>query len=347
MQWECRAHNVGRGLGHICHSHQHKTSIINGMRKLLRFLPQVAVAAFAVWCLVAVRNDLAQLSLTVLAKSWGLVALALALSLLNYALRILRWRYYLSRLGHTLGLRFAALAYGAGFAYTLSPGKVGEMVRARYCLPLGIPLTDVTAAFFAERLMDVLAMTALATLLFTASHRYQGAVAGAGAIVVAGLAILTWVPWAAVATSLKSTVPRTTPVRSALSGLAAALAATRPLLRPGVLMFGFSLGLLAWGFEGAGLGLLSTMFPSASLGLTGSIGIYGIAILIGGLSFLPGGLGSTEAVMTTLLAANGLTMSQALLLTLTCRLVTLWFAVALGWGAVTALRSKEPLMAIP
>jgi hypothetical protein len=34
-------------------------------------------------------------------------------------------------------------------------------------------------------------------------------------------------------------------------------------------------------------------------------------------------------------------VSEALLITLTCRLVTLWFAVVLGWLAVAALRDKE------
>jgi uncharacterized protein (TIRG00374 family) len=160
------------------------------------------------------------------------------------------------------------------------------------------------------------------------------------------LATLALVPWASLAAALRANERGAARIRFALGGLAMALGATRALLRPSVLIWGFALGLLAWGFEGAGLGLLASMFPAAALSLTSAMGIYGIAVLIGGLSFLPGGLGSTEAVMTALLAANGLTVSQALLVTLTCRLVTLWFAVALGWLAVFALRPKQPLAVI-
>ena len=321
--------------------------IINSMRQPSRFLPHLVMVVFATWCLFSVRNDLAQLSLATIARSWELVLLAVILSILNYTLRIVRWRFYLSRLGHVLDLRFAALTYSAGFAYTLSPGKVGEMVRARYYLPLGVPLTDVTAAFFAERLMDLLAMTALASLVFTASRRYEGAFVAAAALVVTALAVLTLVPWASVASALRSRDHQVSRIRSALTGLTVALASTRTVLRPGVLIWGFAIGLIAWGFEGAGLGLLSSMFPAARMGLTTAIGIYGIAVLIGGLSFLPGGLGSTEAVMTALLSANGLNVSQALLVTLTCRLVTLWFAVAIGWIAVLLLRPKQSLAVLP
>jgi uncharacterized membrane protein YbhN (UPF0104 family) len=287
-------------------------------------------------CLFSLRNDLTQLSLGAIGRSWDLIVLALLLSLLNYALRIIRWRFYLSHLGHGVGVGFAALTYAAGFAYTLVPGKVGEMVRARYYTPLGVPFTTVTAAFLAERLMDLLAMTALACLLLTTNHRYPPALLGAAAALAITLAVLALLPWPAIARS-----------RSALAGIAAALAATRTLLRPAVLVFGFGVGLIAWGLEGAGLGLLGSMFPAAGLSLMTAVGVYGIAVLIGGLSFLPGGLGSTEAVMTALLVAHGLTVSQALLLTLLCRLVTLWFAVALGWCAVFVLRPRPALAVLP
>jgi uncharacterized protein (TIRG00374 family) len=317
------------------------------MRQRSRFLPHLAMVVFAAWCLFAIRNDLAQVSLGAILRSWDLVLLAMVLSLLNYALRIIRWRFYFAHLRHALGFRFAALTYTAGFAYTLVPGKVGEMVRARYYTPLGVPLTDVTAAFLAERLMDLLAMTALACLLLFASHRFQAALLGAAAVIAIALATLALLPWLALAGALRPPRGRISRLRSAVSGIAAALAATRTLLRPKALVFGFGIGLIAWGLEGAGLGLLGSMFPAAGLHLVTTIGVYGIAVLIGGLSFLPGGLGSTEAVMTALLAAQGLTVSQALLLTLICRLVTLWFAVALGWCAVLVLRPRQPLAVTP
>jgi glycosyltransferase 2 family protein len=71
-----------------------------------------------------------------------------------------------------------------------------------------------------------------------------------------------------------------------------------------------------------------------------AVGTYGIAVLVGGLSFLPGGLGSTEAAMTGLLVTQGFAVSEGLLITLTCRLVTLWLGVAVGWVAVALLRNE-------
>jgi uncharacterized protein (TIRG00374 family) len=317
------------------------------MRHVRRFLPYVVMVAFAAWCVFSLHGDLAQLSLAPVLRSWDLVALAAALSMLNYLLRIVRWRAYLKRLGHRVPLRFTALSFIAGFAYTVSPGKVGEMVRARYYLPLGVPVRDVAAAFFAERFLDLVAMVALAGLLFSTASAYRGTILGGAVGAVCVLLSIALLPWAAIAASTDSATRLPASIRKALGGIARMLASTRALLSPGLLVPGFLIGLLAWGLEGTGLSLLGGLFPGAHLEPATAIGIYGAAVLVGGLSLLPGGLGSTEAVMTALLASNGYSVSQALLVTLMCRLVTLWLGVVFGWCAIFALRPRTVPAAVP
>ena len=60
---------------------------------------------------------------------WAEGAAILGLSLLNYALRFVRWQWYLSRLGHAIPAPQRALIYLAGFALTTTPGKAGEAGR--------------------------------------------------------------------------------------------------------------------------------------------------------------------------------------------------------------------------
>lgn len=316
------------------------------MRQIRAWSPYLLVVGFGAWCLYCVRADLVQISPVTLVRSWDVVALAALLSLSSYIVRIARWRTYLAQLGHSVGLRFAALTFTAGFAYTLSPAKVGELVRARYYVPLGIPLRAVTAAFFVERLMDLVAMVVLATLLLTASSGYGAAVLAAAVLVLGVLIGLALMPWGPLAAYLATSHRVPDRLRRILVGMASSLDSTRTLLRPRILALGFALGLLAWGIEGSGLTLLCSMFPPLHVHLVTALGIYGVALLLGGLSFLPGGLGSTEAVMTALLCAQGFPVSEALLITLTCRLVTLWLAVLVGWLAVLALNQRPPAVAL-
>jgi uncharacterized protein (TIRG00374 family) len=313
------------------------------MQSFSRYLFPGLVAVFAAACVFEFRSDLARISLAPLAHSWDLVALATLCSLLNYAFRILRWQRYLARLGRRLPLGFTSLTYIAGFAFTVSPGKVGEMARARYYSRLGITLPDVAGAFLVERLMDVVAMLALASLIVTAVPRYYPAMWTAGAVVALVLLTLTLTPWNAVAGWLGTAhhLPRV--VIRLGTGITRTLGAARSLLGPGMLLFGFLTGLVGWGLEGVGLSVLGSMFPAAHLSLSVGVGIYAVAVLVGAISFLPGGLGSTEAVMTALLASQGLAVADALLVTILCRLVTLWLAVLIGWLAVLLLRNRlEP-----
>jgi uncharacterized protein (TIRG00374 family) len=310
------------------------------MQPLSRYLFPVLLAGFAVACLFGLRSDLALVSFSPLARSWDLVVLAAFCSLLNYVLRIIRWQRYLARLGHSMPLTFVGLSYVAGFAFTVSPGKLGEMARARYYSRFGVSLPDVAGAFFVERLMDVIAMMALAVLVLAAIPRYQFALWVTGALITVALVTLTVLPWTRIARAIETSARFPRPLLGLILGVTRALEAAYALLSPGPLLWGLALGLLAWGLEGIGLATLASIFPAVHLEPAVGVGIYAVAVLVGAISFLPGGLGSTEAVMTALLSAHGYSVGEAFLITIVCRMVTLWFAVGIGWIAVYVLRNR-------
>ena len=69
----------------------------------------------------------------------------------------------------------------------------------------------------------------------------------------------------------------------------------------------------------------------ARLPVVTALFVYAFALLVGGLSFLPGGLGSHEVAMIGLLSLRSLPEAAAIT-------ATLWFALALG--AVFLARQK-------
>lgn len=288
---------------------------------------------FAVWCLIAFKRDIAQIDVGPMAHAWPQVLAAGALSLLNYAFRVVRWRVYMKQLGRTLSWSFVALSFMSGFAFTLSPGKLGEMVRARYYLPKGLSMSSLTGAFFVERLLDLLAMIVLAAAVLAELQAYRYFFWVAVALVGGLLAMLALVPWSRVHLPARVAVAQK---------VVTTLAHAQQFLSPGVLLVGLALGLGAWFFEALGLKILADILAKTPVPLFSAMGIYALAIIVGALSFLPGGLGSTEAVMTALLYSHGLTMPEALLTTLVCRLLTLWLAVLIGWLCVWRLRTVAP-----
>ncbi|MDP2769829.1 MAG: flippase-like domain-containing protein [Giesbergeria sp.] len=96
-----------------------------------------------------------------------------------------------------------------------------------------------------------------------------------------------------------------------------------------MLLYGITLGLVAWGAEGLAFYYIMHALGS-DLSLPTALFIYAFSMLVGALSFLPGGLGGAEATMVALLMLNHVAQPQAVAATVLIRLATLWFAVALG-----------------
>lgn len=256
------------------------------------------------------------------------------LSLCNYALRLLRWDIYLRAIGPAVPLLRQGLYYVAGFAFTVTPGKLGEAVRALYLRRHGVSYAQTTAVLLVERLLDLM-VVALLALLWLTRDRHGAWFAAGFFFVVAALAVLLSRP--STQGRLRAAAARRSGrLARALEFLAHSLGDAASLLTLPRMAFGLVLGLLAWGAEGLGLYLLVQAL-GIPLGIAGSVGAYSLAVLAGAASFIPGGLGGAEAAMSLLLTLAGASAAAALTATVVCRLATLWFAVALGALAMLAL----------
>lgn len=289
-----------------------------------------AYAALAFW------NDAARFAEAVRRVGVAEGAALLALSLANYALRSVRWRFFLARLGHALPWGRSSVNYVTGFALTTTPGKAGEAIRSMLLKrEFAVPVTDSLAAFFAERFSDVLALALLSALALAFLPHGDWVAAG----VVIGVVFALWVAASDARTArIAHAIAKVLPHRFA-APLGALVGQAGRLTRGASLGAGFALSLAAWAAEGYALYLIASSM-GAHAGVAASIGIYSLALLGGALFFLPGGLGSTEAFMFVLLMQAGLDPVAAGAATVISRVTTLWFAVLLGWVALLATPAK-------
>jgi len=255
---------------------------------------------------------------------WAQWISLLGLSLANYGLRFLRWHHYLALLGSPVPLARNLAIYIAGFAFTLTPGKAGEAVRSLYLRDVGTPWSRGLSALAVERVLDVFAVVILALLALQALGDYVNAVI---LMTILAALLLLGVTRPAVLDRLGSW--SSGHARPMLQGMVALLEDARTLLVPGQLLLGLSLGVVAWGAEAWGFYLL-LQWLGVSITVELAISVYASSMLVGALSFLPGGIGGAEAAMMALLLSLGVALDVAVPATMICRAVTLWFAVALG-----------------
>jgi uncharacterized membrane protein YbhN (UPF0104 family) len=248
------------------------------------------------------------------------VGTAALLSCGNYAARWLRWSGYLRALSLRTTRRDDVLIFLSGFAMTLSPGKIGELIKPLLLRQtLGVPLARSTPIVVAERVTDLIALGMLVGLGALPRSPLGGALMLAGALALSLLMVQpTLAAW------LVSRLPAR--LRDKLREPHEAL---RDLLTPRRFARSLALAALAWGLQA--LALLVIARPFAALGVLDALLAYGAPLLAGALAMIPGGLGLTEASMVGILRElSPVSAAQATAITLLCRLVTLWLAVALG-----------------
>jgi len=73
--------------------------------------------------------------------------------------KIFRWHFFLKEIDNKVPFKANVLYYLAGFAFILSPGRIGEVVRSPYIKrDYGIPISKTAPIVFVERFYDLLGM---------------------------------------------------------------------------------------------------------------------------------------------------------------------------------------------
>ncbi|MDQ3045010.1 MAG: flippase-like domain-containing protein, partial [Chloroflexota bacterium] len=305
----------------------------------------LALLAVLVLTGLAIFGDAGELVTALAAFPLPLLVPILALTLFNYALRYLKWRFYLSRLG-VQGITWgeSALVFLAGFSMSVTPGKVGEFIK---CLLLrritGAPVSRTSAILVAERITDGLAMLLLAAvgiLQFSYGRTFLAlAVLGAG-----GAVIILQRP--ELATRALSRLSGFNSGARLLRPATSFLAASQSLLRPGLLATAVSLGTVSWAAECFALFLVLVglgIEPSAHILLV-AVFVLAVSSIAGAVSMLPGGLGVAEAsvagMLLFLVEDDAMNRGVAAAATLIIRFATLWFAVLIGALALAVLQRK-------
>ena len=259
-------------------------------------------------------------------SAYGAFAVAAGLAFLNYLLRFLRWSMYLRALDINVPLRVSLPVFVAGLALSITPGKVGELLKSVWLSQRsGVPVATSAPAVVMERLTDVISVALLGLTGVLLLPTAMAVVIGAILVMGLGLGLLAASRYGAMALRLPVLRRWQEPLAQSQDGL-------QRLMSPRLLTAAVALGGLAWAAEGVALwviivGLGEWVAPGVALPISAA------AALVGAVTALPGGLVGFEGSMVALLGQAGLSATAAALATLLTRLATLWLAVLIGLAA--------------
>ncbi len=273
---------------------------------------------------------------------WQYLPLVLALTSVNYALRFLKWQFYLKTIGvEGLPRRESALIYYAGLGMVVTPGKVGEWLKCYLLRELhGTPFSRSAPIVIAERLTDSLGLVVLGA----AGLVVFGDAWPAFVVVLLGGAVLFYVVrnrplsfW------LLHRLERVPVVSRFASHAEEFYTSSYALLSPWALGSMTLLSVISWGFEVLAfyIVLLGVGADGGGDTLLKASFIMPAATLASALLLTPGGLGVAEGGIAGLSQVLlDLAKSDAAVATLVIRFGTLWFGVIVGLVAL-ALVSRH------
>ncbi len=307
------------------------------MERLKRNLILALALGVAVYLILGIISGFGDLRKAMSGFDYALIPAILGLVSLSYVGRLFRWLYYLKVIKVSMPLGINSAIFAAGLSMTISPGKLGEVLKSVFVRQAsGASVARTAPAVVAERATDGTGMVAWGFLGAFALGLGPSTMVVFLAIAALGIAVLRSKRLSLVAERALSRLPlleRFAPHLHDFHTSSNELLAARPLV------VGTSISFLSWGLECLGVYLCAVGLDVDRPFLL-VVFVFAVSSLVGVLSMLPGGIGAVEAGLAgQFVAVAGLSTGLAVALTLVIRLATLWFATLVGIVGLFAVRA--------
>ncbi len=298
------------------------------MQRLGRNLVLAIALAVVVYLVLIVFSNFGELTRALADFNLALIPVILGLVSLSYVGRFFRWLYYLRVLKVSVPLWTNAAIFAAGLSMTVSPGKLGEVLKSVFVRQAsGAAIARTAPAVVAERATDGTGMVAWGFIGALALGLSPYGIFAFLGVAVFGIIVLRSKKLSLLVERLLLKLPlldRLAPHLQAFHGASNELLGARPLV------VGTAISFLSWGLECLGV-YLCAVGLGAEVGFLMVVFVFAVSSLLGVLSMIPGGIGAVEAGLVLQFGKiAGMSSGLAGALTLVIRLATLWWATLIG-----------------
>lgn len=252
-----------------------------------------------------------------------------SLAIVNYTIRFFRWHAYLKILGFSVPWRRSLNVFLAGLVMSVSPGKVGEVLKSALLFESDqLPVSKTAPIVIAERLSDLLGLVVVAAVGISVFD--YGRWVFYGTLIFVGIVVFI-IGQPKLVLPLLAVLTRHRFLKKFADRFHEAYDSIRKLLSLKAIAISTVASAISWGMEAFSFFIILEAL-GGTISLQGAFLIYAMSTLMGGISFLPGGLGVTEGSMIGVLMMFGTfaTRAPAVAATYAIRFATLWFGVVCG-----------------
>ena len=243
-----------------------------------------------------------------------------------------RWHLLLRNAKIFIPVKDSFLILASGFALTIIPGKVGELVKSQLLkTKFGIARSKTVPIVILEQFYTAVGIVVLS---FFGIWYFELGVYVLG-LFTAGL-IFTFFLLSSRKTFNKilSLLERRKFTSRFVEPLSSSYSAIKNGIRGPITIYASGLSILFWLIEAMSVYFVLLAFGVETIGFLTIISTYTTSIMLGILSFLPLGLGVVEGSLAGFLTVHGIDVSLALTIVIVIRIFTRWYGVSFGFIAL-------------
>ena len=292
----------------------------------------ILIGSIIVYSLFLILSDFSKLSEEILDFEIMYLPLILILVPLGWLALYFRWTILVKNSGYILPHKKNFQIFLSGFPLSITPGKVGELLKCELLKEnFNIPRKITAPIILVERLYNAVGIVIISSLGIW-YFDFSGTVILIASCALIGIFI------ALRSKSLFSSLINKTSKIKYLSKFSDSFSDSYEVInhsiKPKIFIISSLLSAIYWILESVAVYFVFKSFGIDFLELYDVVIAYTSSIILGVASFVPGGIGVAEGTLISLLSIQGLSLSTAITLTLFIRIFTLWYAVFVGFIAL-------------
>ena len=260
------------------------------------------------------------------------VPIILSLISLNWIVRFYRWHILLKNSNIHVPIKNNFIIYLASLSLSITPGQIGEAIKSEFLKKqFKIPRSKTLPIIFIEKfydLMGVLIASIIGVWYFE----------GGSYLISIGIVLLVLIFVLILSRSIFEKVLLLICKIKFFSkyqkNFLESYNVLRNSLKTKIGLKSVILSFIFWVIQGIAVYFILLALGINELNFLIATSANAISVLIGALSFVPGGLGVTEASMGGLLSLQGIEISFALITAVIIRIFTSWYTVVAGFIAL-------------
>lgn len=247
----------------------------------------------------------------------------------SWLVLFVRWSILLKNLDISIPIKPSLMIFLASFSLSATPGQLGELIKSKLLKDkFDVPVSKTAPLVFIERLYDLIG--AIIVSIFGIWYLENG-------FIVIGImtSLIIFIFYILRSKYLFDKILKILYnikfIRNKLGDFSNTFNVIKPSIKGKLLTVSSLLSISYWFLIGCAAYLVLLSFNIHEIQLLNMVSIYSSSLIIGAVSFIPGGVGITEGSIAGLLTLGGIELPVALVLGVMIRIFTLWFGVIIGF----------------